>query len=63
LRVWDISWRGRNLMEIACNHSPPDHDLSEVTTRYGVKIIDPICEPGKSIPVPGWSSVEPKAVN
>jgi WD40 repeat protein len=51
VRLWDVSWRGRNLLEIACNHSPPDHDLSAVSTRYGIKIADPICQPGKLIPV------------
>lgn len=50
VRLWDASWQGRNLMEIACNHSPPDHDLSTVSTRYGIKIADPICQPDKVIP-------------
>ena len=51
VRLWDASWRGRNLLEIACNHSPPDHDLSAVSARYGIKIADPICQPDKVIPI------------
>jgi hypothetical protein len=51
VRLWNVSWQGRNLLEIACNHSPPDHDLSSVSTRYGIKIADPICQPDKVIPV------------
>jgi hypothetical protein len=31
--------------------SPPDHDLSAVSERYGIKIADPICQPDKVIPV------------
>jgi WD40 repeat protein len=50
VRLWDVSWRGRNLLEIACNYSSPDHDLSSVSTRYGIEIADPICQPGKEIP-------------
>jgi WD40 repeat protein len=52
VRVWDISWRGGNLLEIACNHSPPDHDLAPVSRRYGVQLVDPICRSGKTIPLP-----------
>ncbi len=63
LRLWDASWHGRNLLEIACNYSPPDHDLSAVSTRYGVKIADPICQPDKAIPVPDWSSIERAPAN
>jgi hypothetical protein len=51
VRLWDGSWHGRNLLEIACNHSPPGHDLSVVSVRYGVKIADPICQPEKLIPI------------
>ena len=51
VRLWDVSWHGHNLLEIACNHSPPDHDLSAVSARYGIKIADPICQPDKAIPV------------
>jgi WD40 repeat protein len=51
VRLWDVSWHGLNLLEIACNHSPPDHDLSAVSARYGIKITDPICQPDKVIPV------------
>jgi hypothetical protein len=35
VRLWDVGWRGRNILEISCNHSPPDHDLSAVSARYG----------------------------
>jgi hypothetical protein len=52
VRWWDVSWRGRNLLEIACSYSPPDHELSAVSQRYGIRISDPICQPGKVIPVP-----------
>src|SRR5262249_14403447 len=52
MQLWNIAWRGRNLFEIACNHSPPDHDLSVVSRRYGVQIADPICDPDKVIPLP-----------
>jgi WD40 repeat protein len=51
VRLWDVSWRGLNLLEIACNHLPPDHDLSAVSERYDIKITDPICQPDKVIPV------------
>jgi WD40 repeat protein len=58
LRLWDVAWLGHNLMEIACNHTPPDHDLSVVIARYSIKIEDPICQSGKTIPVPDRSSLE-----
>ena len=51
VRLWDVSWRGLNLLEIACNHSSPDRELSAVSARYGVKIADPICQPNKVIPI------------
>jgi WD40 repeat protein len=51
VRLWNVGWRGHNLLEIACNHSPPDHDLSAVSERYDIKITDPICQPDKVIPV------------
>ena len=59
LRLWDISWQGNNLFEIACNHWP-EHDLALVSKQYGVTIADPICE-SKTIPLPNWSSVSPGA--
>jgi WD40 repeat protein len=51
IRLWDASWRGRNLLEIACNHSPPDHDFLDASIRYGIKIADIICQPDKVIPI------------
>jgi WD40 repeat protein len=56
LRLWDAAWQGRNLLEIACNHSLPDHDLTAVSARYGVNIAEPICQPGKAIPPPDWAA-------
>jgi WD40 repeat protein len=44
IRYWSIPWVGKNLFEIACNRSPPDHDLSEIGKRYGVRITDPVCQ-------------------
>ena len=52
MRLWDVSWRGRSLQEIACNHSPPDHDIASLSARYGIKIDDPICEPEKAVVKP-----------
>jgi hypothetical protein len=51
VRLWNAAWRGRNLLEIACNHSPPGHDLSSVSARYGIKIAEPICQLDKVIPI------------
>jgi WD40 repeat protein len=56
LRQWEVPWQGKNLLEIACNLFSPD-DLTSVSKRYGVNIADPVCQPGKSIPMPDWSSV------
>ena len=50
VRLWNVAWHGANLFEIACRHSPPDHDVSDIPDRYGVSISDPICQPGKVIP-------------
>lgn len=58
LQLWDVSWRGKNLFEIACNYSPPNHELAGVSKRYGVKINDPICAPGQAIPTPDWNLIE-----
>jgi WD40 repeat protein len=58
LRLWDVSWRGENLFEIACNYTPKIHVLAGLTARYGIKVTDAICEPGKRIPVPNWSKIE-----
>ena len=55
LRLWDVSWRGQNLFEIACNHAPQNHDLARLSVRYGTRITDPICKSGQDIPVPDWS--------
>jgi len=49
VRLWDASWNGRNLLEIACNHVPPDHNLSAISKRYGITIAQPICQQGQEL--------------
>jgi hypothetical protein len=61
LRLWDVSWRGDNLFEIACNHTPPVRDLNDMyrlSNRYGIGISELICQPGIKIPDPDWSRIE-----
>ena len=61
VRLWDVSWRGDNLFEIACNHSAPidePTDLDRLTDRYGVRIEGPIWRAGERIPDPDWSRIE-----
>jgi hypothetical protein len=62
LRFWDVSWRGNDLFEIACNYTPMMNSKEErerLSERYGVKIDEPICQPGVKIPDPDWSRTEP----
>jgi hypothetical protein len=50
IQFWNAQWRGNEIFDIACNHLPPDHDVSAVEKRYGIQIPDPICQQGKIIP-------------
>ena len=53
LRLWDVSWQGDNLFEIACNYTPmmsSKQEMDRLSKRYGVKIDEPICQPGVKIP-------------
>jgi WD40 repeat protein len=61
LRLWDVSWRGDNLFEIACNYAPimGSDEMGRLSKRYGVRIDEPICQPGVKIPVPDWARTEP----
>jgi WD40 repeat protein len=62
LRLWDVSWQGDNLLEIACNYIPmmsSKEEMERLSKRYGVKIDEPICQPGVKIPTPDWSRMEP----
>jgi hypothetical protein len=34
-------------------------EMERLSKRYGVKIDEPICQPGVKIPVPDWSRMEP----
>jgi WD40 repeat protein len=60
LRLWEIAWRGDDLFEIACNHTPPVRlkDMDRLSARYGIRIGEPICEPGVRVPDPDWSQME-----
>ena len=61
LRLWDVSWRGANLFEIACNHTPPLQglkDMDRLLDRYGVSVTEPICKAGVKIPDPDWSRID-----
>jgi WD40 repeat protein len=62
LRLWDASWQGDNLFEIACKYAPimsSREEIERISKRYGVKIAEPICQPGVKIPEPDWSRTEP----
>ena len=55
-------WQGDNLFEIACNYTPmmsSREEMERLSKRYGVKIDEPICQPGVKIPDPDWSRMEP----
>ena len=49
LRLWDVSWRGKNLFEIACNHAPQNHDLARLSVRYGCQ--DPPIQFAKALKI------------
>jgi hypothetical protein len=62
LRVWDASWQGDDLFEIACKYTPmmsSKAEMERLSKRYGVKIEEPICQPGVKIPDPDWRRTEP----
>jgi WD40 repeat protein len=62
LRLWDVSWQGDDLFEIACKYSPrmsSKEEVERLSKRYGVRIDEPICQPGVKIPDPDWSRMEP----
>jgi WD40 repeat protein len=65
LRLWDAAWRGDDLFEIACGYTPmmsSREEMDRLSKRYGVKIDEPICQPGIKIPDPEWSRTEPSHV-
>ena len=54
--------RVTTLFEIACKYTPmmsSREEMERLSKRYGVKIEEPICEPGVKIPDPDWSRMEP----
>ena len=62
LRLWDVSWQGDDIFEIACKYTPmmsSQEEMDRLSQRYGVKIDEPICQPSVKIPVPDWSRMEP----
>ena len=62
LRLWDVSWQGDNLFEIACKFTPmmsAKAEMNRLSKRYGVRIEEPICQPGVKIPDPDWRRTEP----
>jgi hypothetical protein len=62
LRLWDASWRGDNLFEIACKYTQmmsSEEEIQRLSKRYGIRIDEPICQPGAKIPDPDWSRMEP----
>ena len=51
-----------NLFEIVCDHTPmtsSKEEMDRLSNCYGVKINEPICQPGVKIPEPNWSRTEP----
>jgi WD40 repeat protein len=61
IRLWDVSWQGDDLFEIACNYTPmmtSKEEMDRLSKRYGVKIDEPICQKGVKIPDPDWNNVE-----
>jgi WD40 repeat protein len=65
VRLWDVSWRGDNLFEIAGNCTPmmsSKDEMERLSKRYGVRINEPICQPGVKIPDPDWSRTEPSHI-
>jgi hypothetical protein len=62
LRLWDVSWQGDDIFEIACRYTPmmsSQGEMERLSKRYGVKIEEPICQEGFKIPDPDWSRMEP----
>jgi hypothetical protein len=62
LRLWDVSWQGDNLFEIACKYTPmmsSKEEMDRLSERYGVKVDEPICQPGLKIPDLDWSRMKP----
>ena len=62
LRLWDVSWQGDDIFEIACKYAPmmsSKGEMDRLSDRYGVKIEQPICQEGVKIPAPDWSRMEP----
>jgi WD40 repeat protein len=63
LRLWDVSWQG-DLFEITCKYTPMmssqfAEERVRLFKRYGVRIDEPICQPGVKIPDPDLSHTEP----
>jgi WD40 repeat protein len=55
-RLWDISRLPTgHLIEVACRMLP-DHNTSELESRYGIAISEPIC--GPDTPAPVWARLE-----
>jgi hypothetical protein len=49
-RIWDLSTLPKsNVFEVACAWLP-DHSPEGLAQEYGLKIDQPICEPGKHLP-------------
>ena len=49
LRLWDVSWRGDDLFEIVCSYTPmmsSREEMDRLSKHYGVRIDEPICQPG-----------------
>ena len=62
MRLWSIPWRGGDLFQIACAFAPmmsSPQEMDRLSKRYGMKIEEPICQPGVKIPDPDWSRMEP----
>jgi hypothetical protein len=36
-----------------------ESEIHRLSKRYGLKIADPVCQPGIKIPDPDWSRMEP----
>jgi hypothetical protein len=53
--------RGDNLFKIACKYTPmiSKEEMDRLSERYGVKVDEPICQPGVRIPDSDWSRMEP----
>jgi WD40 repeat protein len=58
LKLWNATWRGANLLEVACNHTPQMHNLTLLSARYDLQVIEPICQSDQRIPTPNWDTVQ-----